>query len=65
MRKDYKWKIEVDDENVPTKFNSPYVENGFAVHINIDGISYFVSEDTACITHAILLLIDATKEKGC
>ena len=54
---DNDWNIVVDD------FNNVELNEDFNAEVTINTVKYEVSEDTACISHAILLLVDAVKEK--
>ncbi len=59
MRKDDNdWEIVVDETNTPeTDYDGNCV-------VKINTVKYVVSRNTACLSHAILLLVDAINDKS-
>jgi hypothetical protein len=56
MRKsDNDWSITTESENWPDKT--------FNREVTINGTTYFVNENTACLSHSIMLLVDAINDK--
>ena len=56
MRKsDNEWEVTTESENLArSKWNR---------EVTINGTTYYVSEDAACLSHSILLLVDAINDK--
>lgn len=62
MRKqDNDWSIEVDQYDRPECIYDAAEGSG---KIEINTVKYTVSEDVLCLTHAILLLVDAVNDKS-
>lgn len=56
MRKDDNdWTVTTDPEEIKLA--------GWNREVAINGTTYFVDENTACISHSLLLLVDAINDK--
>jgi hypothetical protein len=56
MRKsDNEWSVTTDSENLP--------RGSWNREVMINGTIYLVDENTACLSHSLLLLLDAINDK--